>query len=132
MIADPRFADNGARVRHAEACEAPIAAFIAARDRDEVMAIFAREGITAAPVHDIAGLMADPHVAAREVLVDLPDDTMGHVLMHNVVARLSATPGALRHPAPGLGQHTAEVLAALGLEAAALRELGDRGVIRLG
>jgi len=114
MIADPRFATNTARVTNAEACEAPIAAFIAARDCDDVLAIFAAAGITAAPVYDIDQLVADPHVVAREVLVDMPDDDLGHVMMHNVVPRLSATPGALRTPAPRIGQHTRETLARIG------------------
>ncbi len=129
MIADPRFATNTARVENAEACEQPIVDFIAARDFAAVMAIFEREQITAAPVYDIDQLVADPHVIAREVLVDLPDAEMGRVLMHNVVPRLSATPGAIRLPAPRLGEHTAEILSELGCDAARVEQLASRGVI---
>jgi crotonobetainyl-CoA:carnitine CoA-transferase CaiB-like acyl-CoA transferase len=129
MLTDPRFATNTARVANADACEAPIRDFIAARDCAEVLAIFERESITAAPVYDIDQLVADPHVIDREILVDLPDEALGKVAMHNVVPRLAATPGAIRTPAPDLGEHTAEVLAGVGVDAARLAALKAAGVV---
>jgi crotonobetainyl-CoA:carnitine CoA-transferase CaiB-like acyl-CoA transferase len=132
MITDPRFRTNSDRVRNAEACEAPIAAFIAARTLAENMEVFERAEVTAAPVYDIDQFMADPHVTAREILVDLPDEEMEHLPMHNIIPRLSATPGHLRRPAPGLGEHTAEILAALGLDRAEIDGLAREGAIRLG
>ena len=129
MIADPRFATNTARVANAEACEGPIAAFIAERDCAEVLAIFAAAEITAAPVYDIDQLIADPHVAEREILVELPDADLGHVAMHAVVPRLSDTPGAIRSPAPRLGEHSADILRELGRDPDLL---AAAGVVKLG
>jgi crotonobetainyl-CoA:carnitine CoA-transferase CaiB-like acyl-CoA transferase len=131
MLADPRFRTNTDRVRNAEACEAPIVEFIAARTLAENMEVFARAEVTAAPVYDIDQFMADPHVIAREILVDLPDKEMGQLPMHNVIPRLSATPGRLRSPAPTLGEHTAEVLGRLGLDHKAIAGLARDGVIGL-
>jgi crotonobetainyl-CoA:carnitine CoA-transferase CaiB-like acyl-CoA transferase len=131
MIADPRFRTNSDRVKNAEACEAPIAGFIAARTLAENMAVFEGAEVTAAPVYDIDQFMADPHVVAREILVDLPDEAMGRLPMHNVIPRLSATPGRLRRPAPRLGEHTAEILGELGLDRAALDGLARDGVVGL-
>ena len=132
MIADPRFRSNTDRVRNAEACEAPIVAFIAARTLAENMAVFERAEVTAAPVYDIDQFMADPHVIAREVLIDLPDTEMGQLPTHNVIPRLSETPGQLRRPAPALGEHTAEVLSSLGLGHAEIDGLARDGIIGLG
>jgi len=73
--------------------------------------------------------MADPHVIAREILVDLPDTQIGQLPMHNVIPRLSATPGRLRRPAPALGEHTAEVLGVLGLDRATIDGLAREGVV---
>ena len=129
MLDDPRFATNTARVANADACEAPIAAFIAARDLAEVMAVFEAAEITAAPVYDVDQLMEDPHVQAREVLIDMPDAELGQVLMHNVIPRLQATPGALRHAAPDLGQHTQEILTELGCDGARIDALRAAGVV---
>jgi crotonobetainyl-CoA:carnitine CoA-transferase CaiB-like acyl-CoA transferase len=131
MITDIRFRTNTYRVKNAAACEAPIAAFIAARTLAENMEIFERAEVTAAPVYDIDQFMADPHVIAREILVELPDDAMGQLPMHNVIPRLSATPGRLRRPAPALGEHTAEILGTLGLGRAELAELARDDVIGL-
>src|SRR6516164_7824878 len=132
MIADPRYRTNSDRVRNAEACEAPIVAFIGARTLAENMEVFERAEVTAAPVYDIDQFMTDPHVVAREILVDLPDDELGRLPMHNVIPRLSDTPGRLRRPAPALGEHTAEILGSLGLDRAELDGLVREGIIPLG
>jgi crotonobetainyl-CoA:carnitine CoA-transferase CaiB-like acyl-CoA transferase len=129
MLEDPRFKTNAARVANADAAEKPIRDFIAAHTLEEGMAFFEKNEITAAPVYDIAQFMADPHVQAREILVDMPDAQMGTIPMHAVVPRLSGSPGAIRRPAPDLGEHTAEVLARLGVDAEAHRELARRRIV---
>ena len=92
MITDPRFRTNSDRVRHAGECEAPIAAFIAARTLAENMAAFAAAEVTAAPVYDIDQFLADPHVQEREIVVEVPDPDLGHIAMHTIIPRLSETP----------------------------------------
>ena len=124
MIEDPRFRTNTDRVRNIDACEAPIAAFIGARTLEENLAIFGAAEVTAAPVYEIDQYMADPHVIDRGLLVAAPDAALGSVPMHNVIPRLSATPGRLRRPAPELGEHTAEVMGGLGWDAARIAGLG--------
>lgn len=131
MIEDPRFHTNADRVANAEACEAPIAAFISVRTLLETMDIFEAAEVAAAPVYGIDQFMADPHVIAREVVVELTDEEMGSLPMHAIVPRLSDTPGRLRRPAPNLGEHTAEVLMGVGCDATRLEELARGGVIRL-
>ena len=58
---------------------------------------------------------ADPHVQARGVVVEAPDEEAGGVLMHNIIPRLSDTPGKIRTPAARLGEHTREILTRLGV-----------------
>ena len=132
VILDPRFRNNTDRVKNAAECEAPIVEFIAARTLEENMAAFAAAEVTAAPVYDIDQFLADPHVLAREIVVDLPDDETGRLTMHNIIPRLSETPGHLRRPAPRLGEHTAEILGQFGIDRATLEELARDGVIGLG
>jgi crotonobetainyl-CoA:carnitine CoA-transferase CaiB-like acyl-CoA transferase len=132
MIADPRFRTNTDRVSNAVECEAPIAEFIAARTLDENMKAFAAAEVTAAPVYDIDQFLADPHVIEREIVVDVPDEQTGRLTMHNIIPRLSETPGRFRSPAPSLGEHTAEILGQFGLDDTVLEDLARDGVIGLG
>ena len=129
LIEDPRFASNSTRVANAEAAERPIREFIAARDLEDCLSVFAGAEVTAAPVYDISQFLDDPHVRARQVVVELPDEEIGSVAMHNVIPRLSATPGAIRHPAPKLGEHTTEILARIGIDSTSLERLKRDGVV---
>jgi crotonobetainyl-CoA:carnitine CoA-transferase CaiB-like acyl-CoA transferase len=129
MIDDPRFRTNADRVRNAEACEAPLRDFIRARALDDALKVFEQAEVTAAPVYDIEQFLADPHVRARQIVVDLPDSEMGSVPMHAVVPRLSGTPGAIRSPAPKLGEHTQEILGALGMTSDELARLREKKTI---
>jgi crotonobetainyl-CoA:carnitine CoA-transferase CaiB-like acyl-CoA transferase len=129
MIDDPRFRTNTDRLRHVDECEAPIADFIAARTLAENMAVFEAAEITATPVYDIDQFLDDPHVQARGVIVEAPDAEAGSVLMHNIIPRLSETPGKLRLPAPDLGQHTREILTGLGYDEDQLAALVAAGAI---
>ena len=128
MIDDPRFRTNADRVRNADACEAPLRDFIAARTLADALAAFEQAEVTAAPVYDIEQFMADPHVQAREIIAELPDAEMGSIPMHTVVPRLSGTPGEIRTPAPELGEHTREILGSLGLSDDELARLRERKV----
>jgi crotonobetainyl-CoA:carnitine CoA-transferase CaiB-like acyl-CoA transferase len=72
-------------------------------------------GATVGPVYSAADAAEDAHFTARGVVVDVEDATHGSLPMHNIVPRLSATPGVWRRPAPGIGQHTVEILSEFGV-----------------
>lgn len=110
---DPRFATNDDRVRNRDALDAIIGGFIAERTQAENLALFEEAGVTVGPVCSIADLVDHPYVREREAIVDLPDERMGSVPMHNIIPRMTGTPGVFRRPAPRLGQHTEEILAEL-------------------
>jgi len=129
MNRDPRFATNAERVKNRLEVDAIVGGWISARTLDACMDIFDRENVTVAPVYNIAQIMEDPHFKEREINVALPDDELGEVMMHNIVPRLSRTPGGFTRPAPRLGQHNAEILARIGIDAAELTALRDNGAI---
>jgi crotonobetainyl-CoA:carnitine CoA-transferase CaiB-like acyl-CoA transferase len=89
---DPRFTTFPDRMTHRESLDALVRGWIAARPSAEVLAAFEAADAAIAPVHDMAAVVADPHVRARQALVEIDG-----VLMQNVVARLSRTPGRIRH-----------------------------------
>ncbi len=132
VIEDPRFRTNTDRVRNIDACDGIVADWIKERTLAENMAVFEAAEVTATPIYEIDQLMDDPHVQARGVLVEAPDEEAGSVLMHNIIPRLSETPGKLRTAAPSLGQHTRSVLESIGYDAARLAALAAEGVIKEG
>ncbi|HKS64883.1 MAG TPA: CoA transferase, partial [Xanthobacteraceae bacterium] len=129
MISDQRFRTNTDRVKNIDEAERPVAEFIRARTLADNLAVFEQAEVTAAPVYDIDQFIADPHVQAREIVTELPDDEMGAVPMHAVVPRLSGTPGEIRTAAPALGEHNKEILGGLGLSDATIDDLRERKVI---
>jgi crotonobetainyl-CoA:carnitine CoA-transferase CaiB-like acyl-CoA transferase len=110
---DPRFHDNTARVANRDALDAILAGFIVERTTAENLALFEAAGVTVGPVCDMAELLHHPYTRGREAIVDVEDRELGALPMHNVVPRLTGSPGGFRRPAPGLGEHTDEILAEL-------------------
>ncbi|MGI4808985.1 MAG: CaiB/BaiF CoA transferase family protein [Janthinobacterium lividum] len=129
MIDDPRFRTNTDRVQNRELVDAAVGGWFTARTRDEALAIMREAGVTAGPVYDIADAIADPHFREREVLVDVEDDDLGSIPVHNIVPRLSGTPGVWRHQAPLLGQHTDALLAAAGYAEGDIAQLRADGAV---
>ena len=132
VLDDPRFRSNSDRVRNIDACDGIVAAWIVERTLAEAMAVFAAAEVTATPIYEIDQLLDDPHVQARGVIVEAPDDEVGSVLMHNIIPRLSDTPGRLRSAAPSLGQHTRSVLQSIGYDPDRLAALAADGVLKEG
>ena len=95
---DPELATFAGRVAHRDRVDARMAEWIGARTSAEVLDAFERAEAAAAPVYDMADIAVDPHLAARGALVELDG-----VVQQGLVARLSATPGRLRHAGRPLG-----------------------------
>jgi crotonobetainyl-CoA:carnitine CoA-transferase CaiB-like acyl-CoA transferase len=123
MNDDPRFASNSARVKNRSLVDEAVGAWFAAHDHDEALKIMRDAGATVGPIYSIADAAEDPHFSGREIIVDAEDREFGSLPMHNIVPRLSQTPGVWRRPAPALGEHTAEVLTEAGLDAAEIASL---------
>jgi formyl-CoA transferase len=128
LVGSPIAATNAARMANADTLEGIVADFVRRRTLAENLRFFDEADVTIGPVNDISQVVQAPYIAAREALVRMPDAELGTVAMHNVSPQLSASPGALRRPAPRLGEHNLEVLASIGIDAAALAALLAAGV----
>ena len=130
LLSDPRFATNDARIANGEAVDQAIAEAVGKRSREEIVRLFETEGLTAAPVYDIADIMEDPHFKARHTFVELPDPELGTVTMSAPTPRLSGTPGAIRWAGPALGAHNREIYAGeLGLSDQEIARLRADGIV---
>ncbi|MBX9847363.1 MAG: CoA transferase [Xanthobacteraceae bacterium] len=127
MIKDPRFASNSDRVKHRPLVDAAVGGWFAQRTREEALRLMREASVTVGPVYTIADAMSDAHFRGRGVIVDVEDRELGRVPMHNIVPRLSDTPGAWRRPAPGLGEHTDAILTEAGLDREAIARLRASG-----
>jgi crotonobetainyl-CoA:carnitine CoA-transferase CaiB-like acyl-CoA transferase len=117
LVDDPRYRTNADRVKNAESLDAIIGEFVGQRTQAENVAFFENAEVTIGPIYDISQILEDPHFIEREVIAEYPDPDMGSFPMHHVVPRLMGTPGAIRTPAPRLGQHNRELLAEVGIDA---------------
>lgn len=123
------FATAAGRVAHVDELDAAVAEWIAVRDHSEVVAAFEAAEAAVATVYDASDLVADEHVRATNMLVEVPDPDFGSMLMGNVLFRLSETPGTIRHTGRALGADTDAVLSEIGVEPSRIRALRDQGVV---
>jgi len=129
MCEDARYNTNAARVQNMEYVDQVVADAVATRTLDENMEFFGKLEVTAGPVYNAEQYRKDLHVIGREALVEMPDEDMDRIPMHNIVPRLSDTPGAIRHCAPKLGEHTDEILGGIGVPATEIEALRAKGVL---
>lgn len=131
VIDEPWFASGRGRAEHAEELDGLVGDWIAVRTRAEVIEAFTEAGAAIAPVYDAKDLVEDPHVQATQMLTRVPDPDLGSVLMHNVMWRMSQTPGQIRFTGRALGADTDDVLTGeLGYTAEQVEQLRQREVVR--
>jgi crotonobetainyl-CoA:carnitine CoA-transferase CaiB-like acyl-CoA transferase len=126
LLDDPRFATSAARHDNRGALHDVLTAEFRRFTRDEILELAERHRLTIGPVYDIVDAVEDEHYRARETIVTMEEDD---VVLHNVVPRLSRTPGAIRLAAPALGEHNAQIFGELGVSDADLARLTEEGVI---
>jgi len=129
LLADERFRTNEARVRHSAMLDEHVASAIVSKTLAENLRIIEDNALTAVAVQNVADIEQDAHWRERQLLVNVPNG-QGAVRMHNVVPRLSATPGAIRWPGGSLGEHNHELYRReLGLSDDEMKQLLSDGVI---
>jgi formyl-CoA transferase len=129
LAGDASLAHNDGRVARTEEIEKVIGDWVAAHDLDHVLGVLEKADVPSGKIYDIADIVRDPHFAAREMIRShrLKDGTT--LKLPGIVPKLSDTPGDTKWVGPGLGEHTAEVLAALGYGDEQQLDLKRRGVI---
>lgn len=130
--ADARFATNTLRVKHRGVLIPMMEELTRSRTTADWVALLEDKAVPCGPINDIAQAFDDAQVKARGLAVTLPRDAGDGIESITGVAsplRLTATPPVLRHAPPALGQHTREVLAEFGIDAARFDTLRAAGVV---
>ncbi|HLX33757.1 MAG TPA: CoA transferase [Candidatus Limnocylindrales bacterium] len=129
VAADPRFASNGARVTNRRALVALLDEHFGQRSSADWLAVLDAAGIPAGPIRDIGEAFASPQAVAMGSRVPIQHPVLGAVDQVASPYALSATPATIRRPPPMLGEHSREILAEAGFDAAAIDRLAADGVI---
>lgn len=130
LFEDPRFADDDTRWENGDVLNDLMADWCRDRTQAEALELMEAAKLPAAPMHTTAEVLADPHVEAMGYLhrVDYPGASRPVPLIETPF-RLSATPGSIRRRAPLLGEHTDEILGALGYSASEVLGLRERSIV---
>jgi crotonobetainyl-CoA:carnitine CoA-transferase CaiB-like acyl-CoA transferase len=130
LLEDADFLDPQRRLARAREVDIVVADWVATKTLSEAMAVFETHEVAAAPVYDIADLVADEQLAHREVFISVKDQQLGAMTVQAPVPRFSSAPGTVDHLGPRLGEHNAEVYGELlGLTPDDIDDLRSRGVL---
>jgi formyl-CoA transferase len=126
---DPALAHNDGRVARTDEIEKVIGDWVAAHDLEHVLQVLEKADVPSSKIYDIADIARDPQFAMREMIQQFTLGDGKILKLPGIVPKLSETPGSTKWIGPALGEHTAEMLGALGYSKEQQRELKRRGVI---
>lgn len=127
---DPRFADNKARVANFGELAPIMNERLKEKDTEEWLAALEAVKVPCGPILNMEQVVSDPHLAAREMLVNLAHPVVGNLLVANTPIKFSKTPASIEHAAPELGEHNKEVYGELlGLSGEEIDELVKTGAL---
>ena len=126
---DPRFKTADGRWENRDALNAIVEEWTRRRSKYEVMQLLGDAGVPCGACQDTGEVLADPHLKAREMIVDIEYPTRGTYQTVGCPVKLSDSPAEITRP-PLLGEHTAELLHDLcGVDPQAVKRLKEEGVV---
>lgn len=130
LAMNDEYLDLQTRPAHADEIDSITKSWIGERTLQQVMSVFEALDVAAAPVYDAEQLLADEHLAERGAFACIADPNLGSVRVQAPVARLSDTPGSIRHLGGDLGSSNHVVYSGLlGMDDADIDALHAAGVI---
>jgi formyl-CoA transferase len=129
LAEDPRFRTPEARWENRAALDAIVETWTRQRSKHEVMRVMGEAGVPCGACQDTGEVLADPHLKAREMIVDVDYPERGIYQTVGCPIKLSASPVTVSRP-PLLGEQTDDLLSELcGLTQEELRRLHEDGIV---
>lgn len=129
LLDDPRFATNASRLNHGNEIDALVTEWCLSHTLAELQQQLTQFEVPHSKIHSIADTLADPQIQARQAVIQLPDPQLGEIPAPCVVPRFSNYQASTPRSGPGIGEHNEEVYGELGLDAATIAKLRERGVV---
>ena len=126
---DPDLARNDGRAKRAEEIDQIIGEWSKQRTLEDILSALQSIAVPAGRIYTAKDIAEDPHYRARGVIQTVESAGGLKVEMPGVVPKLSNNPGAIRHRAPTLGEHTDIILQSLGLSAEQIKALKEAGIL---
>lgn len=130
LATDPRFVTGAGRVENYSALRAALDPVVLKRPAGEWLEILKRHEVPCGLVRSVGQALNDPHLRVRDMIAGIEHPVAGPIQLVNTPVHLSQTPGGVRTPPPGLGQHNEIIYKQyLGLSTEQIAELRQAGVI---
>ena len=132
LASDPRFTEPGDRKMRETELAATLEETFSTQTTAHWMKTLDEAGVPCGPINDLDQVYNDPHVLARNMLVEQEDPEIGTLKNIGIPVKLSETPGRIRRRAPDLGEHTREVLLEAGYSAGDVDKMREAGAVKEG
>jgi len=129
LIGDARYEAPEARWQRRDEVNGLVEAWTSERSKHEVVKILAGAGVPCGACLDTGEVMTDPHLRARDMIVEVEHAALGKVKTIGLPVKFSASPGGPKRGAPVYGEHTREVLREHGFAEAEIDAMAKAGVI---
>jgi crotonobetainyl-CoA:carnitine CoA-transferase CaiB-like acyl-CoA transferase len=126
---DPALARNDGRAAQMKRIDDAIAEWTSKHSQEEVLGAMEKAEVPAGRIYSAADIAADPHYAARGMIEEVMAGDGEPLKVPGIVPKLSSTPGAIRSPAPKLGEHTEEVLKSVGYSGDEISRLREAKIV---
>lgn len=130
LVEDGRFKTGADRTKNHAILEPTLSEVFRTKPRDEWLSIFKEAGLISSPVNNIEQVVKDPHVQAREMILDVAHTRLGKLRLAGTPMKFSRTPCRIEKASPDLGEHNGEILMEkLNLSLGEIERLKEDGVI---
>ncbi|PWW32374.1 crotonobetainyl-CoA:carnitine CoA-transferase CaiB-like acyl-CoA transferase [Cytobacillus oceanisediminis] len=127
---NPKLQNNAGRAKEADLIDEAVENWTRQYNLDEVMKQLNAVSVPGGPIYNVEDIVKDTHYQARDMIIAIPDERIGEIVMQGVVPKLSETPGEVKWAGPECGAHTEEVLSSIGYTADKIKELKSKNIIK--